>query len=70
MFVHTDPEGPSIQVTGDMTIISWTPLDQKCHSSYTLQYKQVDQVVFQNIIMSSSFVTIGLSNLEKGKANS
>ena len=67
MFVHTDVEDPSIKVTGDMTIISWTPLDQKCQPSYILQYKQVDQVIFQDIIMSLSVVTIGLSNLEKGK---
>lgn len=58
LFVQTDVEDLTIQVTGDMTIISWTPLDQKCQSNYILQYKQVVQVIFKYIIMSLSVLTI------------
>lgn len=58
LFVQTDVEDLTIQVTGDMTIISWTPLDQKCQSNYILQYKQVVQVIFKDIIMSLSVLTI------------
>ena len=56
----------SIQVIEATPLISWTSLDDIYLTSYILQYRRVDQVIFQDIVITSSLSSIALPNLEEG----
>ena len=67
MFFSADVEGLSIEVIDDTVLISWTPLNNTYLTSYIIQYKEINQMTFQEIDLPPSVSLVGLPHLEEGK---
>ena len=63
-YYNTGIEDLIVEISEDIVIINWTPLNYTELTSYVLEYKQTNEQTFQTIIFPVSVVSIGLPRLQ------